>query len=102
MHDVGNLLVLLLQAPVIGLILFYLASSSTVNSTSITTCPLRSNPFANSGPVVSFDCQRVVELLNTPRGRQFVQRHGETPQQALQNAIEPNYGINAHTLILIM
>jgi ABC transport system ATP-binding/permease protein len=102
MHDVGNLLVLLLQAPVIGLILFYLASSSTFNSTSITTCPLRSNPFANSGPVVPFDCQRVVDLLNTPQGRQFVQQQGETPQQALQNAIEPNSGINAQTLLFIM
>ena len=102
LHDVGNLLVLLLQAPIIGLILFYLAGAGTFNSTSITTCPLRANPVANSGPIVSIDCQRVVDLLNTPRGRLFAQQQGESPQQLLQNAITPNSGIDAQTLLFIM
>jgi ABC transport system ATP-binding/permease protein len=102
LHDVGNLLVLLLQAPVIGLILFYLAGAGTFNSTSITICPLRANPVANSGPIVSIDCQRVVDLLNTPRGKLFAQQQGESPQQLLQNAITPNSGIDAQTLLFIM
>jgi len=101
-HDVGNLLVLLLQAPIIGLILFYLAGAGTFNSTSITICPLRANPVANSGPIVSIDCQRVVDLLNTPRGKLFAQQQGESPQQLLQNAITPNSGIDAQTLLFIM
>ncbi|HYX48171.1 MAG TPA: ATP-binding cassette domain-containing protein, partial [Ktedonobacteraceae bacterium] len=58
-NDVGNLMILLLQAPIIGLILFYLASPSTFTSTSVTTCPIRSNPVANTGQIVSYDCQLV-------------------------------------------
>ena len=102
LHDGGNLLVLLLQAPVIGLILFYLAGAGTFNSNSITTCPLRANPVANSGPIVSIDCQRVVNLLNTPQGKLFAQEQGKSPQQLLQNAILPNSGIEAQTLLFIM
>ena len=101
-HDMNILLTLLLQAPIIGLILFYLAASNVFTSTSITYCPLRANPVNNSGPVVSIDCQRVVDLLKTPPGQAFVQQRGLTPQQALEDAIAPNSGVDAETLLFIM
>jgi ABC-type multidrug transport system ATPase subunit len=101
-NDFGNLLLLLLQAPLIGLILFYLAGMGTFNATSIANCPLRSDPTVSSGPVVSRDCQKVVNLLNTPQGEQFIQQQGMTKEQALQNAIEPNSGADAQTLLFVM
>ena len=101
-HDINTLLTLLLQAPIIGLILFYLAAPNVFTSTSITFCPLRANPVNNTGQVVSIDCQRVVDLLKTPQGQAFVKHQGLTPQQALQNAIAPNSGVDAETLLFIM
>jgi ABC-type multidrug transport system ATPase subunit len=101
-NDVGNLMILLLQAPIIGLILFYLAGAGTFNSTSVTTCPIRSNPIANTGQIVSYDCQHVVDILKTPPGQSYAQQHGQTPQQLLESAIMPNSGADAQTLLFIM
>ncbi len=101
-HDINTLLTLLLQAPIIGLVLFYLASPGVFASTSVTTCPLRANPVNSTGPIVSTDCQRVVDLLKTPVGQAFVLQQHLTPQQALQAAIETNSGVNAETLLFIM
>lgn len=101
-NDVGNLLILLLQAPAIGIILFLLAGHATFSPTSIATCPLRADPVHNTGRVVSIDCQKVVDLLNSPQGTAFAQRQGETRQQLLQAAISPNSGADAQTLIFIM
>src|SRR5579863_257396 len=101
-HDMSTLMTLLLQAPIIGLILLYLAAPNTFDSTSITSCPLRANPVANSGPIVSFDCQRVVDLLKTPQGKSFAQQQGLTSQQALEDAITFNSGADAQTLLFIM
>jgi ABC-type multidrug transport system ATPase subunit len=101
-NDAGNLMILLLQAPIIGLILFYLAGSGTFNSTSITTCPIHANPVANTGQIVSIDCQRVVNALKTPQGQLYAQQHKQTPQQVLESAIEPNSGADAQTLLFIM
>lgn len=102
LHDSGNFLLLLLQAPIIGLILFYLATTGTFNPTSIATCPLRANPLATSGPIVSYDCQRVVDLLNSPQGTLFAQKVGKSKQQILEDAIEPNSGASAQTLLFVM
>lgn len=102
MHDGGNLMLLLLQAPIIGLILFYLALPGTFSSTSIATCPLRANPLDTNGPITTIDCQRVVDLLNSPQGSIFAQEQGQSKQQLLDNAIEPNSGANAQTLLFIM
>jgi len=101
-NDVANLAILLLQAPLIGLILFYLASPTTFSSTSVTTCPLRANPLSQSGPIVSLSCQRVVDLLNSSQGASFAARQGMTKQQILQAAIAPNSGADAQTLLFIM
>ena len=101
-NDVGNLLVLLLQAPVIGLILFYLASPGTFNPTSVAYCPLRSDPVNNTGPIVSVDCQRVVDLLNSPQGTAFAQQQGKSKQALLQQAILSGSGEDAQTVLFIM
>jgi ABC transport system ATP-binding/permease protein len=101
-HDPSTLLTLLLQAPIVGLLLFYLAGPGVFTSASITYCPLRANPVNNTGSIVSIDCQRVVDLLKTPQGQAFVKQQGLTPQQALENAIASNSGVNAETLLFIM
>jgi ABC-type multidrug transport system ATPase subunit len=101
-NDVANLAILLLQAPIIGLILYYLASPTTFASTSVTTCPLRANPLDQTGRIVSINCQRVVDLLNSPQGASFAARQGMTKQQILQAAIAPNSGADAQTLLFIM
>jgi ABC-type multidrug transport system ATPase subunit len=101
-NDIGNLTILLLQAPIIGLILFYLAGSGTFASTSVTTCPIRSNPVSNSGQIVSYDCQRVVDVLKMSQGQAYARQQGKTPQQLLESAIMPNSGADAQTLSFIM
>jgi len=101
-HDKNTLLTLLLQAPIIGLILFYLAAPNVFSSTSITSCPLRANEVNNTGRIVSIDCQRVVDQLKTPQGEAFVKQKGLTQQQALEDAIAPNSGADAETLLFIM
>ena len=101
-NDFGNLLILLLQAPVIGLILWFLASGTTFTPTSIATCPTKANVLANSGPIVSLDCQRVVNLLNSPQAQTFLQQQGKSKNQVLNEAIAPNSGANAQTLLFIM
>lgn len=101
-NDVANLMILLLQAPIIGLILFYLVSPTTFSSTSVTTCPLRANPLSQSGRIVSLSCQRVVDLLNSPQGSSFAAQQGMTKQQILEAAIAPNSGADAQTLLFIM
>ena len=101
-HDGNMLLTLLLQAPIIGLILFYLAAPNVFTSTSVTLCPLRADPVNNAGQVVSYDCQGVVDLLKTPQGQAFVRQQGVTPQRALEDAIAYNSGADAETLLFIM
>ena len=102
LHDQGNLLLLLLQAPIIGLILYYLAVPATFSSVSITACPIHSNPLDPSTPVVSYDCQKVVDLLNSPGSEAVLSKQHLTKQQALEEAIQPNSGANAQTLLFVM
>lgn len=101
-NDWGNLLILLLQAPVIGLILYLLASQGTFAATSIATCPLREDATSNTGRVVSINCQKVVDLLQSPEGTAFAQQQHMSKDAILQQAIEPNSGANAQTLIFLM
>ncbi len=101
-NDFGNLLLLLLQAPVIGLILWFLASPTAFTPTSIADCPTRANILATSGPIVSIDCQRVVNALNSPQATIYLQQTGKSKDQILNDAIEPNSGADAQTLLFIM
>ena len=101
-NDMGNLLLLLLQAPIIGVILWFLASGSTFTATSIATCPTHSNILASSGPITSIDCQRVVNLLNGPMGNMLAQQLHLSKTQVLQSFILPNSGADAQVVLFIM
>lgn len=101
-NDGLNLLVLLLQAPAIGFILYFLIASNVFTPSSIATCPQHANLLANTGPIVSYDCQRLVNMLNSPQGTAFAQQAHMTKQQILQNAIAMNSGVNAQTILFVM
>ncbi|WP_242527169.1 FHA domain-containing protein [Ktedonosporobacter rubrisoli] len=101
-NDTGNLLILLLQAPIIAVVLFLLSGSGTFDATSIATCPLRANPLDTSGPITSLDCRRVVDLLNSPQGDQFAAQQGKSKEQLLQDAIAPGSGGDAQKILFIM
>lgn len=101
-NDLGNLLLLLLQAPIIGLILWFLASSTTFTPTSIATCPTRANILATSGPIVSINCSRVVDILKSPLGNLITQQLHMSKVQVLQSFIIPGSGADAQTILFIM
>jgi ABC transport system ATP-binding/permease protein len=100
-NDRWNLLILLVQAPIIGLILLFLAGSGTFASTSIAQCPTRADMTASFGPIVSIRCQRVVDELNTPQGQQFVASKGG-PKQMLEDSIAQGSGGDAQKILFIM
>lgn len=101
-NDVGNLLILLLQAPLIGLILWFLAGHGTFYPTSIVSCPTRAVITAPAGPIVSLNCQRVVTFLNSPQGTALAQQRQETKEQVFQNFILPDSGVNAQVVLFVM
>jgi ABC-type multidrug transport system ATPase subunit len=101
-NDLGNLLLLLLQAPVIALILWFLTSSTTFTPTSIATCPTRANILASSGPIVSINCSRVVDILKSPLGNLIAQQLHMSKVQVLQSFIIPGSGADAQTILFIM
>ena len=103
-NDTGNLLILLLQAPVIALILYFLAAHDVFNPTNVVTCPPNpQHPVPVTAPSHSrFDCQNVVNALNTPQGQVFLQQNHLTADQALQQSIEPGSGGNAQKILFIM
>ncbi len=103
-NDKGNLALLILQAPVIAAILYFLAASDVFAPTNIVTCPPNpQHPVPVTAPSHnSFDCQNVVNTFNTPQGQQFLIQNHLTAQQALQRSIEPGSGGNAQKILFIM
>ncbi len=101
-NDRVNLLILLLQAPVIGLLLVFLAGPTTFTAQRITTCPTRSDIAENVGPLVSNDCQRVLDFLNTPPEKLLLAQEHETQIHALQSAIVFGSGSDAQEILFIM
>jgi ABC transport system ATP-binding/permease protein len=107
-NDTGNLLILLLQAPIIGLILFLMLLSGgkeTFTPTSVATCPnVRGVPIAQLKGSTSLDCQDVLNFFNSPQGQAFIQQRapGKTPQQALQDVILVGAGQDAQKYLFIM
>jgi ABC transport system ATP-binding/permease protein len=108
-NDTVNLLILLLQAPIIAAILLLMLSSGghgTFDPTSVAKC-LLNPPGANvhvpqtvSNPN---DCQNVVNFLNgTPEGQTIVANHGGNTSQALQDFIAPESGFDAQKYLFIM
>ncbi len=101
-NDVGNLLILLLQAPVIAIILLFMAAPNTFAPDQVVSCPTRADIQATSGPIVTTDCQRVVNFLKTPNGQLVIASQGKSAEQILQASIVPSSGINAQEILFIM
>ncbi len=100
-NDRGNLMILLLQAPIIALILFLLAAPDVFSHTNIVNCP----PNAQIPQTVpnKFDCQNVVNALKTPQGQISAAQRHLTVDQALQKSFNPlNSGANAQKILFIM
>ncbi len=100
-NDKVNLAILILQAPIIGLMLFGLTGSGTFTPTSIVTCPHRQDIATNTGPI-SFDCGQVQTFLNSPQGTQFAQLQGKSKKQLFQDSIEFGSGGDAQKILFIM
>jgi ABC-type multidrug transport system ATPase subunit/pSer/pThr/pTyr-binding forkhead associated (FHA) protein len=105
-NDKVNLAILLLQAPIIGLILFFLASLNTFSPTSIATCPHHTDIVNNAGPT-SIDCQqelRELNALSTPQGLAFKAQNfpGKSDLQIVQDSILFGSGGDAQKILFIM
>lgn len=111
-NDVGNLLVLLLQAPVIAIMLVLMVrfevGEGVFNSNQLVQC--RTQLLTPSGPLVlpeartieSIDCSHVLSFLRKdPHGQSFAQLHGGA-LQALQAFLLPGPGTDAQKVLFIM
>ena len=113
-NDVGNLMILLLQAPLIALVLVLLVRSeigmNVFNSDQLAQCrtqlvvsagqPL-TLPQAQQGQKTT-DCQNALTFLQSnPQGQSYVRSQGGL-EQALQNFLLPGQDSNAQTLLFVM
>ena len=98
-NDSGNLLILLLQAPIIGLVLFLLtnpvAFSVGTSSDSLLYCP---QPTGQS--ITYNNCDDLYNQLQTPQGQNYAQQHGGVT--AVMTNAEVSGGGNAETTLFIM
>lgn len=108
-NDTGNLFILLLQAPIIALILFFLAAGDTFVPSNVVTC-LHSTYQAVGIPRTVLtqghadDCQNPLNFLQggSLQAQAYIQAHGGSPISALQYFIEPASGGNAQKILFIM
>lgn len=111
-NDVGNLLVLLLQAPVIAIMLVLMArfevGAGIFDANQLTQC--RTQILTSSGPLAmpqasqsqSIDCQQVLHFLQgNPAGQAYASGHGGV-NQALQAFLLPGPGVDAQKVLFIM
>ena len=111
-NDVGNLLILLLQAPIIAIMLVLMVrfevGSGVFDANKLVQC--RTQILTASGPLVMpqaqqtelIDCQKVLDFLkNDPRAHAFSQNKGGQ-QQALQDFIISGPGADAQKVLFIM
>ncbi|GAC1649640.1 MAG: hypothetical protein NVS4B12_18860 [Ktedonobacteraceae bacterium] len=114
-NDPGNLLILLLQAPIIGLLLIllvkYEVGTGAFDATSIVKCPTTATILTTTGlpdvpgpanPAVSIKCNRVSDFLkNTPNGKAYAAKRGGE-STALQDFIILGSGTDAQKVLFIM
>ncbi|QBD79412.1 ATP-binding cassette domain-containing protein [Ktedonosporobacter rubrisoli] len=111
-NDRGNLLILLLQAPVIALLLVVMVhfeiNSDVFQSDKIVQC--RTQILTSTGPVAlpqasqseTIGCDKVIDFLkNDTAGSAYASGHGGT-QKALQDFIMPGPGADAQKVLFIM
>lgn len=110
-NDRGNLLILLLQAPVIAAILYVLTVAGTFGATSVVACPQGTyQAFGIPRTVLEqghgVDCQNVKNFLdqtNNPRAQGIIQKYGDGDEmKALQAFIQPASGGDAQKILFIM
>lgn len=112
-NDRGNLVILLLQAPIIGLMLLFFIKGVGPDGFStdlVLRCPTTAAIIAASGypdvptptnPIVSKSCQHVQDFLTSdPRGKAYASQRGGTVK-ALQDFILPGEGY-APTVLFLM
>ncbi|MFL5591725.1 MAG: ATP-binding cassette domain-containing protein [Ktedonobacteraceae bacterium] len=112
-NDIGNLAILLFQAPIIGLLLLLFIKGvgpDGFNPNNVVQCPTTAMVISAAGypdlptptnPVVSKSCQHLEHFLsNNPRGKVYASKRGGT-REALQDFIEPGPGY-APTVLFIM
>jgi ABC-type multidrug transport system ATPase subunit/pSer/pThr/pTyr-binding forkhead associated (FHA) protein len=104
LNDRVNLAILVLQAPIIAAILFFMTSSGTFGINSIVGCfPLsldRNGLHVDQSRIVS--CQENSDLLDTPQGQFFLQQTGNKKDQVLDDSIAPGTGGDAQKILFIM
>ncbi len=111
-NDPGNLLILLLQAPVIAIMLVLMVrfevGAGVFDANKLVQC--RTQIVTSSGPLalpqaqqtVQIDCSQVLTFLkNNPNGQAFAQSKGGQ-EQALQDFILPGPGADAQKVLFIM
>ncbi len=111
-NDTGNLLILLLQAPVIAIMLVLMVrfeiGTGVFNANALTQC--RTTILTSSGSLAlpqasstdQVDCSQVVTFLkNNPQGQAFAASKGGQ-NQALQDFLVPGPGTDAQKVLFIM
>lgn len=105
-NDTGNLLILLLQAPIIALVLFFLAAPGTFETTSTVTCSKLTDPRALVVSTNQFDCRNHQRLLARPDGPALYTQQTGLPfisqQDSLNHLILPASGTDPQKILLIM
>ena len=101
-NDTGNLLILLLQAPLIGLVLFFLAGHGTFDPRSVVNCPSQTVPGIPAS-LTDFrgHCDGLERLLNTQPGQALATQHGGA-DVVLNESIAVGSGADAHKILFIM
>jgi ABC-type multidrug transport system ATPase subunit/pSer/pThr/pTyr-binding forkhead associated (FHA) protein len=95
LNDKLNLAILVLQAPIIGLILYFLTLHAVFRTTSIATCYAHQPITANSGPLIPIDCQTEVNQLKVA--------HISNADQILNASVMAGHGGgNAEKILFIM
>ncbi len=99
LNDRVNLAILILQAPIIGLILFFLTGSGTFDATSIAGCPVRDQATGR----VTLNCQTIVDALKGPGGDALrAQRQTNDNDKILNDSIVFGSGGDAQKTLFIM
>ncbi len=110
-NDIGNLLILLLQAPIIGMLIVLLMrfqiGANIFNVNTMLRCSAQVNTpsglvsLPNVQPTSTVDCSQVLNFLqNNPLGVAYAHHQGSAIA-ALQNFILPGSGINAQKMLFI-
>ncbi len=112
-NDGGNLLILILQAPVIAAILWFMAAPDIFAGPNVVTCPSSIYTAAGIPRSPNFsktDCGNVLSFLSNPGSnpanqalaQHIINTHGNSAIQAVQSFIQPASGGDAQKILFIM